>query len=611
MTVRTHRLLLVISFLFIAVCCFRSLSRPVTPNGFYFDRWDRVNSILPSILGRGNKSIYVQNLDFEQEITPSQNLDEIFTPVEAEASPNPQLYGWVPDSYPNPILDPTRCGISFLPEKDLKGINQLRLCDPDWVLGGIYLEEIADALNNFTGKFYCHDSNDRNDNDVETDGAEDEDKEEEYRGERSLPRDENSFASGERPEPSRQLFGQTVRFQTRVLSEEQEKSPFPFPPVQLAVATVRKINLPVVLRQGSFYTYEDEDDMVNDAAQLFARALHNEWWKSRSTGEVDASQSCEDSPEFGILIFLSINDRVCFISTGTGISSVLPWWRLEHIVGNMKPSLRIRAYGPAILNSIQDISLMLEAGPPTISDRAHDFISRFGIVIGFAIFTFVFGIWGEYRDRRKRWLYAESQSQLTKEDKEKARQLQSQFHTRTCPICLETFENFDKIISSSTSSLVSLQEDSKEGMKRVDSFGIPVKGNDGRPVKMLRCGHIFDETCWKLWIDSGHGNPLICPVCRQDVGKPSEAKGSVSHRLPSYETVAVAQQQQRFQPQATSLWERGFFSGRRHRRRHAESLAPSEELQHETDALLSRSINNSVNQTSNYSSTAFAGSIGV
>jgi hypothetical protein len=34
---------------------------------------------------------------------------------------------------------------------------------------------------------------------------------------------------------------------------------------------------------------------------------------------------------------------------------------------------------------------MLQNGPPTLSDRIHDFVSRFGVVIAFAAFTFCFG----------------------------------------------------------------------------------------------------------------------------------------------------------------------------------------------------------------------------
>lgn len=64
----------------------------------------------------------------------------------------------------------------------------------------------------------------------------------------------------------------------------------------------------------------------------------------------------------------------------------------------MKPDLRHRDYGNALLRAIDDLSRMLEAGPPTISDRMHDFIARFGVVIAFAVFTFFFGA---VRSRRK------------------------------------------------------------------------------------------------------------------------------------------------------------------------------------------------------------------
>ena len=58
-------------------------------------------------------------------------------------------------------------------------------------------------------------------------------------------------------------------------------------------------------------------------------------------------------------------------------------------------------------------------------------------------------------------------------------------------------------------------------MRRVDSYGIPLVGCDGRKIKMLRCGHLFCDTCWKTFAHSpGCGNPCICPVCRQDVGRP-------------------------------------------------------------------------------------------
>jgi Zinc finger, C3HC4 type (RING finger) len=175
---------------------------------------------------------------------------------------------------------------------------------------------------------------------------------------------------------------------------------------------------------------------------------------------------------------------------------------------------------------------MLLAGPPTMNDRLRDFFARFGVVIAFAVFTFFFGAWGEYRDRRKRWQYAESRSKLSGVEKEKARLLQREFKTSACPICLESFdssEDFKVEDKLSDTHRVFLGGN----LKRVDSYGIPLHGCDRKRIKLLRCGHIFCESCWKGWVHSGHGNPCICPVCRQDVGKSSKISKKRNQRSAS------------------------------------------------------------------------------
>ena len=301
--------------------------------------------------------------------------------------------------------------------------------------------------------------------------------------------------------------------------------------------------------------------MVNDAAQIFARTLHDAWWTGPSEDCVengnDPNLCRTTNGDYGILIFLSIQDRVCFISTGSAIASILPWWRLEHIVANMKPDLRHRDYGNALLRSIDSLSEMLEAGPPTMSDRLHDFISRFGVVIAFAMFTFFFGAWGEYRDRRKRWQYAESRSKLSGVEKEKARVLQKKYNTRSCPICLEPFDGEDleqtgqnndsssdpesaPLLTACKDGVDDVKKPASSSMRRVDSYGIPLVGCDGRKIKMLRCGHIFCDTCWKTFAHSGVGNPCICPICRQDVGKTPRKRATSVQGSSSVETSTAA-----------------------------------------------------------------------
>ena len=98
---------------------------------------------------------------------------------DANTNTNVAKYGWDPTLYPNPILQPNQCGIAYLldhysngdpirPSPNDGGDDgnstsstttlpsselPLRLCDPDWVLGGVYLEEIAQAMNTFSQMF--------------------------------------------------------------------------------------------------------------------------------------------------------------------------------------------------------------------------------------------------------------------------------------------------------------------------------------------------------------------------------------------------------------------------------------------------------------------------
>lgn len=109
-----------------------------------------------------------------------------------------------------------------------------------------------------------------------------------------------------------------------------------------------------------------------------------------------------------------------------------------------------------------------------------------------------------------------------------------------CPICLEPFDWIPEKgtctdCSNSDVGSMSPTPDKRKYQKHhksVDSLDIPTVGSDDRPIKLLRCGHIFDMTCWQTWVDSGTcGNPWICPVCRQDVGRPKRGPTIHSCRI--------------------------------------------------------------------------------
>ncbi|KAL7531862.1 hypothetical protein ACHAXR_004280, partial [Thalassiosira sp. AJA248-18] len=484
---------------------------------------------------------------------------------------------WAPEDYPDPWTNPKLCGgaatASLMNEQyeyqklfsltdpwesppqqsDTPKMWRPLFCDPDQVLDMETLRNIAVKLKDFAQDFASSgvtegvdfgttSADDQLDENLE---ASDQNQDEQP-SQDSLSSDgvgqSRSLSSHRSGAPldshpvrnlrntmfaEKRLYSDSVGgiFSTRQDKVAQKKDSVDAHRVEVAIALVQKINLPAILRSDSYFFYSDQDDMVNDAAQYFARYIHDTWSKHLAQ-EQKAGNTDVSSPTSIVLIFISTQDRICYISSGTHIAAILPWWRLEHVVEDMKHDLRKGQTGDALSIAINDLTDLLRQGPPTFGDRVHDFFQRFGIVMLFTIFTFVFATWGECRDRRKRLFFVERRSRMTAAEKEKARLLQKEFRTKMCPICLEPFDlTPDKDPGTETISLAkeNLSINQKQKVIRVDDYGIPLIGSDDQPIKMLRCGHIFDKTCFQMWTDSGQGNPYICPVCRQDVGRTKKA----------------------------------------------------------------------------------------
>ena len=153
--------LIAIAFLYIG-------TRPAT-RLVILDRWDRDEAplrIVPETyhaLWNNAFSSGRQQLrkgENQQRSLLQQNLMRLQHPQKNPFNTNtfppggsPQLFGWTPEPYPDPLLDKTRCSLSFLPDKDIARMPNLRLCDPDWVLGTTLLQEVALKLHNFTETF--------------------------------------------------------------------------------------------------------------------------------------------------------------------------------------------------------------------------------------------------------------------------------------------------------------------------------------------------------------------------------------------------------------------------------------------------------------------------
>jgi uncharacterized membrane protein YgcG len=224
------------------------------------------------------------------------------------------------------------------------------------------------------------------------------------------------------------------------------------------------------------------EDRHDKGAQEFAQFLHNDWG-------VGIDTPCGGT---GILIFLSDKDRTIYISRGKALESVLTDRRLDQTIRHMKPLLQQRLYGDAITNAIREIDYFIRLGEPQLKERINDWVTAYlGLVWFAALVGFAFRAIRKESERRR--IYAQVTSHLDDLDRARAEALQGRFLAVSCPICLESFKS---------------EEDTAR----------PKTGSDGLPLKLLRCGHVFDETCWSEWVNSGQGNVCKCPICKQDVG---------------------------------------------------------------------------------------------
>jgi len=229
------------------------------------------------------------------------------------------------------------------------------------------------------------------------------------------------------------------------------------------------------------------DETQEKGARVFAQYLHDEWG-------VGVPTSCGGT---GVLIFLSDRDRVVHISRGAALEAVLTDRRLDRTIEHMKPLLEKKQYGDAIVQAIKEMEFLIQLGEPAWKELINDWIVAYTGMAWFAVLVGVIitSLWKQARDNR---VYAQVESHLDELDRARAEALQGRFLAVSCPICLENFHP------------------RKEGKDSTQN------GSDGLPLKLLRCGHVFDEKCWAEWVNNGHGSITKCPVCKQDVGGSSD-----------------------------------------------------------------------------------------
>eukprot|EP01038_Epipyxis_sp_PR26KG_P009463 gene9463-12749_t len=245
---------------------------------------------------------------------------------------------------------------------------------------------------------------------------------------------------------------------------------------QIAVAIIGEME-----SFGEFKTYNKEL-----AADKFAHNLHNRW----GVGSAEMQN--------GVLIFLSIQDRAIYISTGDKIGLVLTSSLIKSIIDNMKPFLRNADYDTAVKNCIIQIDLVLSGkGSEILKQSQGNNIVTYVIWGVFGIFFLGSAMMG-YRSKLKMQGYERGTAALTKLMGEVDNlNNDNQYQSESCPICLEDFPS------------IKADEDNTD---RVKTKVLDAK----RPMK-LRCGHTFCFTCLETYLRSADKNK--CPICRKPVDK--------------------------------------------------------------------------------------------
>ena len=245
------------------------------------------------------------------------------------------------------------------------------------------------------------------------------------------------------------------------------------------------------------------DDDIQKKSKVYAKSIHDQWGVGIA--------GCNNA----LMIFITIQDRYLYVSTGSGIKKIIKDDFVDKflIPKHVRPMMKKSKYGEAIkfiVESIVDIlrnSDNLDNHPlyqsyidyttPTtffgITLESWFFIIL--IICGISYLIYKFHSEKDYRacERELAALHAAKQSK--------------KFNQTSCPICLQDFPN-----TSNSNSNVN-------------------NGDNERETAILICGHKFCKDCLDQWFNVQSSSNQKCPICRHDRDDWSPARGETEQKI--------------------------------------------------------------------------------
>jgi len=166
--------------------------------------------------------------------------------------------------------------------------------------------------------------------------------------------------------------------------------------------------------------YESQDA----SAKRYARTLHDKYGVGKA--------ECQN----GMLLFLAIQDRKLYISTGQGMRKVITDSHITEIIEKMKPSLKNTDYFGAVKVFLELSEVLFSGG--SIHSFFEDLVS-FGILAA-VLFFIGYSFYSCFAEQKKKSDFEACRKKLTELDKMKADIASKKYVCVSCPICLNEFE---------------------------------------------------------------------------------------------------------------------------------------------------------------------------
>ena len=208
---------------------------------------------------------------------------------------------------------------------------------------------------------------------------------------------------------------------------------------------------------------------VEETAKTFAKHLHDSWGVGHA--------GCDD----GAMLLISILDRQLYVSTGKRAMELLSDNQIDIIIEEMKPYMQKRDYD-------QGVELAIVRMGEVFSGKVLERSTNYGLIVFCVLLIIIVGV-GLYighkqEQERKR---CERKLKRIQDERDRARQSQKTYESKSCPICLEEFQPETK-------------------------------------TRLLACGHKYCEPCLTKWLE----DHATCPICRQSADR-REDEGGACH----------------------------------------------------------------------------------